>query len=102
MKTIQDLEQIRKRARKWISIRSGDQRATVVVSGPGARQVTSSILDGLSIHEMTDVAVVQRDASQAQSTVELMRPNMPCSIFCGLTPEAASSVVVREIGSTNP
>jgi len=109
MKTLEDLELIRERARKSISIRCGEQRASIVVSmgtsTSEARQVVASILDGLREHRIADVAVVQKASSEsvdAQPTVEVIKPGASGIKFDRVTPETARRIVEQEILSANP
>lgn len=108
MKTLEDLEVIRKNARRSISIRCGEQQASIVVSMGRSmsenRRVISAVLEGLRLRGMVDVAVVQSAFTEGEEilpSIEVIRPGGSGTKYDGVTPEAVQSIIDREIVSAN-
>lgn len=106
MKSIGELERIRREAAADIGLRVARSRATFVVHmgtdglAAGARDVMVAILDELKRQGLTDCLVTQTDVTGLHArppVVDLLIPGQASLTYTGVTPEDARRIVVRHL-----
>lgn len=106
MKSLQDLEAIRERARQSTRQREAGNRARIIVGmgtcgiAAGARETMAAILDELNRRSITDVAVTQTGCSglceqEPLITVEL--PGRPAVLYGHVSGERARRIVSQHV-----
>lgn len=106
MKTIQELEEIRRRTLQTINIRK-DRSGTRVVVGmatcgiaAGARPVLKAIMDEVSQNNLSDVVVAQTGCigvCRLEPIVEVYKPGQEKVTYVKMTPEKAKRVIHEHI-----
>lgn len=106
MKTIQELEEIRKKTLQTINIRK-DRSGTRVVVGmatcgiaAGARPVLASIMDEVSKNNLSDVVVAQTGCigvCRLEPIVEVYKPGEEKVTYIKMTPEKAIRVIREHV-----
>ncbi|MDI6617605.1 MAG: (2Fe-2S) ferredoxin domain-containing protein [Clostridiales bacterium] len=106
MKTIQELEEIRKRTLQTINIRK-DRSGTRIVVGmatcgiaAGARPVLASIMDEVSKNNLSDVVVAQTGCigvCRLEPIVEVYRPGEEKVTYVRMTSDKAKRVVREHV-----
>lgn len=106
MKTIQELEEIRKKTRETINIRK-DRSGTRVVVGmatcgiaAGARPVLLAIMDEVKKNNLADVIVAQTGCigmCRLEPIVEVYRPNEEKVTYVKVNPSKAKRIVNEHV-----
>jgi NADP-reducing hydrogenase subunit HndB len=106
MKTIQELEEIRKKTLETINIRK-DRSGTRVVVGmatcgiaAGARPVLLAIIDEVKKHNLSDVAVAQTGCigmCRLEPIVEVYRPGEEKVTYIKVNPSKAMRIVNEHV-----
>lgn len=106
MKTIQELEEIRKRTLQTINIRK-DRSGTRIVVGmatcgiaAGARPVLKAIMDEVGKNNLSDVVVAQTGCigvCRLEPIVEVYKPGQDKVTYVKMTPEKAIRVVREHV-----
>jgi (2Fe-2S) ferredoxin len=106
MKTIEDLNQLRERARADLSLRSGQASARITVCmgtcgiASGAREVLLAVLEELGRRGITDVAVTQsgcRGLCEREPMMEVEKPGLPVVAYGDLDPDKARAVIAQHL-----
>jgi len=107
MKSVEELNRIRERARSAMSVREGTEGARVVVAmgtcgiASGARDVLMAVLDELSNRGLWDVVVTQtgcRGLCEREPMMEVQKPGLPSVTYGDLNPEKARTIVAEHLG----
>ena len=108
MKTIEDLNKLREKARARMALRNGEAaRARVVVAmgtcgiASGAREVLLAMVEELEQRGLHDVVITQtgcRGLCEREPMVEVQLRDRPPVTYGDLTPEKARTVVVEHLG----
>ncbi len=105
MKTIAELEAIRKKAQKDVRLRSGSGDVRVVVGmdncgiEAGARQITIALMDEINKHNLQDVMVTQTEclgACRLEPMMEVYEGEKKTT-YVKLTPELARQIVTEHL-----
>lgn len=106
MKTIQELEEIRKKTLQTINIRK-DRSGTRIVVGmatcgiaAGARPVLKTIMDEVANNNLSDVVVAQTGCigvCRLEPIVEVYKPGAEKVTYVKMTPEKAVRVVREHV-----
>lgn len=106
MKTIQELEEIRKRTLDTLNVRK-DRSGTRVVVGmatcgiaAGARPVLTSIMDQVKENNLSDVVVAQTGCigvCRLEPIVEVYKPGQEKVTYVKMTPEKAIRVIREHV-----
>ncbi|MDI3533988.1 MAG: NADP-reducing hydrogenase subunit HndB [Thermosediminibacterales bacterium] len=107
MKSIEELNKIREKAREMTWLRQGDKKATKIVVGmgtcgiaAGARQVMTAIIDELKKRNKTDVIVTQTGCigfCKYEPLLDVITPDGEKTTYVNLTPEMAREIVIKHI-----
>ena len=106
MKTIEDLNQLREKARADLSLRSGQASARITVCmgicgiASGAREVLLAVLEELGRRGLTDVAVTQsgcRGLCEREPMMEVEKPGLPVVAYGDLDPDKARAVIAQHL-----
>ncbi len=106
MKTVEDLNKLRERARADLSLRSGQARARLTVCmgtcgiASGARDVLLAVLEELDHRGIRDVAVTQsgcRGLCEREPMMEVEKPGLPLVTYGDLDPDKARAVVAQHL-----
>ncbi len=107
MKSVDDLNKLRERARNALNLRNGEASARVVIAmgtcgiAAGARDVLLAVVDELSARGITDVVVTQsgcRGLCEREPMMEVQKPGLPIVTYGDLDPEKARAIVAEHIG----
>jgi len=107
MKSVEELNKLRERARRSLDLRNGQAEARVVIAmgtcgiASGAREVLLALLDELSARGIEGVAVTQsgcRGLCEREPMMEVQKPGLPVVTYGDLTPEKARAVVAQHLG----
>lgn len=106
MKSLEDLERIRREAIERIRVREGQQEKRVIVGmgtcgiAAGARDVVQNVLDELALRRVSDVAVTQTGCvgfCEYEPLVDVYVPGLPKTTYVRVTPERARQIVQRHV-----
>lgn len=106
MKSLQDLEAIRERARYQTRLREGTSEARIIVGmgtcgiAAGARDVMTAILDELGRRGVSDVAVTQTGCiglCDQEPLVTVEKPGQPSVMYGRVTPDRARRIVSQHL-----
>jgi (2Fe-2S) ferredoxin len=107
MKSVDDLNRLRERARNALNLRNGEAAARVVIAmgtcgiAAGARDVLLAVVDELSARGITDVVVTQsgcRGLCEREPMMEVQKPGLPVVTYGDLDPEKARTIIAEHIG----
>jgi NADP-reducing hydrogenase subunit HndB len=106
MKTIQDLEEIRRRTLETLNVRK-DRSGTRIVVGmatcgiaAGARPVMTAIIDEVSKNGLADVVVAQTGCigvCRLEPIVEVYKPGQDKVTYVKMTPDKAKRVIREHV-----
>jgi NADP-reducing hydrogenase subunit HndB len=106
LKSREELQAIRERARAALAVRDSEGGPRVVVAmgtcgiAAGAREIMSALLDELSNRGLNDVSVTQtgcRGLCDREPMVEVIVPGTPSVTYCRLTPQAMRRIVADHL-----
>jgi len=106
MKSLQELEQIRKSTLDTMNLRKEAEGTRIVVGmatcgiAAGARPVLLKIMEEVQKRNLTDVTVAQTGCiglCQLEPIVEVYKPGKEKVTYVKMTPEAAAKVVAEHI-----
>lgn len=106
MKTLADLEALRKRAQEATKIREGEQGTKIIVGmgtcgiAAGARDVMAAIMDEISKRNILDVTVTQTGCvgmCEQEPIVEVMKQGMPKVSYGYVTAEKARKIIAQHV-----
>lgn len=106
MKSLADLEKIRREAQERIRVRDGEGPRRVVVGmgtcgiAAGAREVLAAIMDELSKRDLADVTVTQTGCvgmCEHEPLVDVYLPGKDRVTYSYVTPDRARQIVARHI-----
>jgi NADP-reducing hydrogenase subunit HndB len=107
IKSIEDLEKIRKQAKDMINLRVENESKTRIVVGmgtcgiaAGARNVMLAILDELKKRNIDDVIVTETGCiglCQYEPLLDVIKPDQSKVTYVNLNPEKAREIVVKHI-----
>lgn len=111
MKSLKELEDIRKKALEDIDLRIKGQGSRVVVGmatcgiAAGARPVLTKFVEEVKLHNLNDVVVTQTGcigACRLEPMVEIYRNDEPKVTYVKVTPEMVAKIVTQHIVNGNP
>ena len=111
MKSLKELEDIRKKALEDIDLRIKGQGTRVVVGmatcgiAAGARPVLTKFVEEVKLHNLNDVVVTQTGcigACRLEPMVEIYRNDEPKVTYVKVTPEMVAKIVTQHIVNGNP
>ncbi|HHV18065.1 MAG TPA: (2Fe-2S) ferredoxin domain-containing protein [Thermoanaerobacterales bacterium] len=107
IKSMEELEKIRKQAKDMINLRVDNETKTRIVVGmgtcgiaAGARPVMLAILDELKKRNITNVIVTETGCiglCQYEPLVDVIQPDHPKVTYVNMNPEKAREIVVKHI-----
>ncbi len=106
MKSIEDLERVRKEALERLRIREGTAAKRIVVGmgtcgiAAGARDVVQAILDEFALRKISDVTVTQTGCiglCEYEPLVDVYTPGAPKVTYQHVTAEKARQIVARHV-----
>lgn len=107
MKSVDDLNKLRQRARNAMSLRNGEAEARVVVAmgtcgiASGAREVVMAVMEELSARGLEGVVVTQsgcRGLCEREPMMEVQKPGMPVVTYGDLDVEKARTIIAQHLG----
>ncbi|MBE7028187.1 MAG: (2Fe-2S) ferredoxin domain-containing protein [Ruminococcaceae bacterium] len=110
MKSIAELEAIRKNTLENVKLRKTHQGYKVVVGmatcgiTAGARAVMKALLDGIAKKNLSNVTITQTDCigkCQLEPIVDVYNPNGEKTTYVKLTPDKVSQIVEEHIAKGN-
>ncbi len=106
MKSIEDLNQLREKARNALNLRNGEASARIIISmgtcgiASGAREVLMAVLDELSARGLEDVIVTQtgcRGLCEREPMMEVHMTGKPVVCYGDLNAEKARAIVDQHL-----
>ncbi len=106
MKTVEELERIRKQAQAMTRLREGRETTKIVVGmgtcgiASGARETLSAIMDELARRNIQDVVVTQTGCvglCEQEPIIDVVRPGAPKVTYGKVTGEKARQIVARHV-----
>ncbi|MDP2857034.1 MAG: (2Fe-2S) ferredoxin domain-containing protein [Bacillota bacterium] len=106
MKSIEDLERVRKEALERLRIREGGAEKRIVVGmgtcgiAAGARDVVQAVLDEMALRKISNVTVTQTGCvglCEYEPLVDVYAPGTPKVTYVHVTPEKARQIVSKHI-----
>jgi len=106
VKSREELQAIRERAKAALAVRDSEGGPRVVVAmgtcgiAAGAREIMSALLDELSNRGLTDVSVTQtgcRGLCDREPMVDVVMPGKGAVTYCRLTPQAMRRIVADHV-----
>lgn len=106
MKTREDLQALRERARAALAVRDSQSGARVIIAmgtcgiGAGAREVLGALLDELATRGLSQVTVSQtgcKGLCDQEPLVEVHTPGMPPVTYGHVTPQIMRRIVADQI-----
>lgn len=106
VKSLEDLERVRKEALERIRVREGQQEKRIVVGmgtcgiAAGARDVVSALMDELALRRLSDVTITQTGCvglCEYEPLVDVYVPGLPKVTYVHVTPDRARQIVSRHI-----
>ena len=107
MKSVDDLNKLRDRARKSLTLRNGEAGARVIIAmgtcgiASGARDVLMAVMDELTARGLSDVVVSQtgcRGLCEREPMMEVQKPGLPTVTYGDLDAEKAKTIVAEHLG----
>ena len=107
MKSVDDLNKLRDRARQSLILRDGEAGARVIVAmgtcgiASGARDVLMAVMDELTARGLSDVVVSQtgcRGLCEREPMMEVQKPGLPTVTYGDLDAEKAKTIVAEHLG----
>ena len=107
MKSVEDLNKLRDRARRALTLRNGEAGAKVIVAmgtcgiASGARDVLLAVVDELEARGLSDVVVSQtgcRGLCEREPMMEVQKPGLPTVTYGDLDAEKAKTIVAQHLG----
>jgi (2Fe-2S) ferredoxin len=111
IRSLEELENLRKKTQAEMRIREGIQGARVIVSmgtcgiAAGAREVMAVILEELGKRKLDEVMVTQTGCMglcEYEPLVEVVKPGQPQVIYHHLDAEKARQIVVKHLVNNQP
>ena len=106
MKTREDLQALREKARAALAVRDDQSGTEVVIAmgtcgiGAGAREVLSALLEELAQRGLNNVTIVQtgcKGLCDREPLVEVRTPGMPPVSYGRVTPQIMRRIVAEQI-----
>jgi len=106
MRSLEELEKIKKEAQAMTKLREGKEAAKIVVGmgtcgiAAGARETLAAIMDELAKRNLQDVVVTQTGCvglCEQEPIVDVIKPNKPKVTYGHVTPERARQIVSSHI-----
>lgn len=106
MKSIEDLNRLREKARQALKVRNGEASARIVISmgtcgiASGAREVLMAVLEELSARGLEQVVVTQtgcRGLCEREPMMEVQMAGKPVVCYGDLDPEKARAIVDQHL-----
>ena len=106
LKSIADLEQLRKNARASLTTREASGGARLVVAmgtcgiAAGAREVVLALMEELDRRNLHDITVTQcgcKGLCDREPTVDVVRPGEPPVTYGDVTPEDARRIISQHV-----
>jgi len=106
LKSLADLERVRKEAMERIRLREGAAEKRVIVGmgtcgiAAGAREVVSAFLDELALRQIAGITVTQTGCvglCEYEPLVDVYAPGLPKTTYVRVTPEKARQIVARHL-----
>jgi (2Fe-2S) ferredoxin len=106
VKSLEDLERVRKEAIERLRVREGKGEKRIVVGmgtcgiAAGAREVVGAIMDELALRKLSDVSVTQTGCvglCEYEPLVDVYTPGLPKVTYAYVSPERARQIVARHI-----
>jgi (2Fe-2S) ferredoxin len=106
VKTREELQALRERAKAALAVRDSQGGARVVVAmgtcgiAAGAREVMSALLDELALRDLTDVAVSQtgcKGLCDKEPVVVVVTAGLPAVTYGRVTPQVIRRIVADQI-----
>lgn len=106
MKTVEELERIRKQAQAMTRLREGKETTRIVVGmgtcgiAAGARETLGAIMDELAKRNIQDVVVTQTGCvglCEQEPIVDVIKPGAPKVTYGKVTQEKARQIVASHI-----
>lgn len=106
MKSLEDLERLRKQALERVKLREGQQEKRVTVGmgtcgiAAGARDVVAAFLDELALRRISDVSVTQTGCvgyCEYEPLVDVSVPGLPKATYAHVTPDRARQIVAKHL-----
>jgi (2Fe-2S) ferredoxin len=110
MKSLKELEEIKKRAQEMTNLREGDKGKKVIIGmgtcgiAAGARDVMTAVMDELAKRNISDVAVTQTGCigiCEQEPILTVVRPGENSVTYGLVTPEKAREIVARHLINGN-
>jgi len=107
MKSVDDLNKLRDRARKSLTLRNGEAGARVIIAmgtcgiASGARDVLMAVMDELTARNLSDVVVSQtgcRGLCEREPMMEVQKLGLPTVTYGDLDAEKAKMIVAEHLG----
>jgi NADP-reducing hydrogenase subunit HndB len=111
MKSLRELEEIRKKALEDIDLRIKGHGTRVVIGmatcgiAAGARPVLTKFVEEVKLHNLNDVVVTQTGcigACRLEPMVEIYRNDDPKVTYVKVVPEMVAKIVTQHIVNGNP
>lgn len=106
MKTVEELERIRKQAQAMTRLREGKETTRIVVGmgtcgiAAGARETLAAIMDELAKRNIQDVVVTQTGCvglCEQEPIVDVIKPGAPKVTYGKVTQEKARQIVASHV-----
>jgi NADP-reducing hydrogenase subunit HndB len=106
LKSLDDLERVRKEALERIRLRDGKNEKRIVVGmgtcgiAAGAREVVGAFMDELALRRITDVSVTQTGCvglCEYEPLVDVYSPGQPKVTYKHVDPAKAREIVAKHI-----
>jgi len=107
MKSVEELNQLRDRARRNLAVREGGASARVSIAmgtcgiAAGAREVLMAVLEEIEAQQLQGVAVTQsgcRGLCEREPMMEVEKPGLPTVTYGDLDPDKARAIVAQHLG----
>ncbi len=106
MKSLEELEKIRKQAQEALKVREGQKPVRIVVAmgtcgiAAGAREVMTTILEELAARSLSDVSVTQTGCMglcEQEPLVTVEKPGQPAVTYGNINAERARRIVAQHL-----
>jgi (2Fe-2S) ferredoxin len=106
MKSLEELERIRKRAQEALKIREGEQPTKIVIAmgtcgiAAGAREVMTAVLEELAGRSLTGVTVTQTGCiglCEQEPMLTVEKPGRPPVTYGQITGERARRIIAQHV-----
>ena len=108
MKTLKELEELRKKAQESTRLREGDKGSKIVIGmgtcgiAAGAREVMAAVMDEINKRDIDDVVVTQTGCvgvCEQEPIVEVMRPGQEKVTYGRIDEEKARKIIAQHIAN---